>query len=190
MHGMRSWMVWGSVVIGSLAIAAALATAVIRWAQPLSARAPAPESPNLRSMGPATDFRLRSFAGPPIVLSAYRGNIVVLNFWASWCVPCREEMPNLERTWQEFRTQGVVVLGINVADDYDDAAVFLKKLAITYPSVFDPEQTRLTAYGVTGLPTTFFLDPRMQLRDKVPGGYVGPDGYQRLHRQITGLLRQ
>ena len=115
---------------------------------------------------------------------------MVLNFWASWCVPCREEMPNLERTWQEFRTQGVVVLGINVADDYDDAAVFLKKLAITYPSVFDPEQTRLTAYGVTGLPTTFFLDPRMQLRDKVPGGYVGPDGYQRLHRQITGLLRQ
>src|SRR5205807_2201517 len=118
MHGMRSWMVWGSVVIGSLAIAAALATTVTR------------------------------------------------------------------------RTQRVVVLGINVADDYDDAAVFLKKLAITYPSVFDPEQTRLTAYGVTGLPTTFFLDPRMQLRDKVPGGYVGPDGYQRLHRQITGLLRQ
>ena len=189
MHGARSWMVWGSVVIGSLAIAAALATAVIRWAQPLSARAPASESPNLRSMGPATDFRLRSFAGPPIVLSAYRGNIVVLNFWASWCVPCREEMPNLERTWQEFRTQGVVVLGINVADDYDDAAAFLKKLAITYPNVFDPEQTRLRAYGVVGLPTTFFLDPRMQLRDKVPGGYVGPDGYQHLRREILGLLR-
>src|SRR5436309_2139482 len=141
------------------------------------------------STAPAPDFRLRSFAGPPIVLSAYRGNIVVLNFWASWCVPCREEMPNLERTWQEFRTQGVVVLGINVADDYDDAAVFLKKLAITYPSVFDPEQTRLRAYGVVGLPTTFFLDPRMQLRDKVPGGYVGPDGYQHLRREILGLLR-
>ena len=146
-------------------------------------------APDLRPVRPAPDFTLRSFAGSPIVLSAYRGKPVVLNYWASWCVPCREEMPNLERAWRAFRDRGVVVLGVNVADDYDDAAVFLRKLAITYPNVFDPEQTRLNTYGVAGLPTTFFVDSQMRLRDEAPGGFVGRDGYQRLHRQIMALLR-
>jgi len=182
-------MVWSGVVLGALAAAAALTTAVTRWTQKPPAGAPVPTAQNLRSMGPAPDFTLRSFTGSPIVLSAYRGKPVVLNYWASWCVPCREEMPNLERAWREFRDRGVVVLGVNVADDYDDAALFLRKLAITYPNVFDPEQTRLNTYGVAGLPTTFFVDSQMRLRDEVPGGYVGPDGYQRLHRQIMALLR-
>jgi len=181
-------MVWSGVVLATLATAAALATAVTRWTPKPPAGAPAPTAQNLRSMGLAPDFTLRSFTGSPIVLSAYRGKPVVLNYWASWCVPCREEMPNLERAWRAFRDRGVVVLGVNVADDYDDAAVFLRKLAITYPNVFDPEQIRLNAYGVAGLPTTFFVDSQMRLRDEVPGGYVGPDGYQRLRRQIMALL--
>lgn len=188
MPGARHWLLWG-VAIGSLAIAAALATAVMRQAQPRSAQELVPESISFQSLGLAPDFTLRSFMGAPVTLSANRGKAVILNFWASWCVPCREEMPNLERAWQEFRPQGVVVIGINVGDDYDDAAAFLKELAITYPNVFDPGQTRLHAYGVTGLPTTFFLDSQMQRRSEVPGGYVGAEGYQRLRRHVMELLR-
>jgi cytochrome c biogenesis protein CcmG/thiol:disulfide interchange protein DsbE len=182
-------MVWGAVALGALATAAALATALTRWTQKSSTGMPVLTAPNLRSMGPAPDFTLRSFSGPPIVLSTYRGKPVVLNYWASWCVPCREEMPNLERAWREFRDRGVVVLGVNVTDDYDDAQMLLRNLTITYPNVFDPEQTRLNSYGVAGLPTTFFVDPQMRLRDEVPGGFVGSDGYQRLRRQIMALLR-
>jgi thiol-disulfide isomerase/thioredoxin len=132
---------------------------------------------------------LRSFAGPLISLSDYRGEVVVLNFWASWCVPCREEMPNLERAWREFRPQRVTVLGLNVADDYDDAAAFLRTLGITYPNVFDPEQSRLTAYQVSGLPTTVFIDRQMRIRAKVAGGYLGADGYATLRRQVLALIR-
>jgi len=189
MNGAPRWIVWGGVAIAVLATAAALATAVTRWTPGRSAGAPVPEAADLRSMGPAHDFNLRSFTGPPIALRNFRGKTVVLNFWASWCVPCREEMPNLERAWQEFHARGIVVLGINVADDYDEAAAFVRALAITYPNVFDSEQTRLNTYRVTGLPTTFFIDPQMQIRGEVPGGYVGPDGYKRLRQQIMALAR-
>ncbi len=178
---------WGAVLGGVLA--ASLAAAVVLAARTIQRPAPVPPPlPQATVLRPAPDFRLRSFAGPLISLSDYRGQTVVLNFWASWCVPCREEMPNLERAWREFRGDGVVVLGINVADDYDDAAAFLRDLGITYPNVFDPEQTRLTAYQVTGLPTTVFIDRQMRIRAKVPGGYLGPEGYATLRRQVRALL--
>ncbi len=133
---------------------------------------------------PAPEFRLRSFAGGVIALPEFRGKVVALNFWASWCVPCREEMPTLERIWREFRNRGVVTLGINVSDDFDEAAAFLQRLRITYANVYDPEQTRLQAYQVTGLPTTVFLDARLDILDRVTGGYSGEPGYQLLRRQV------
>jgi len=119
-----------------------------------------------------------------IALSEFRGKVVVLNFWASWCIPCREEMPTLERIWQEFHHHRVVTLGINVSDDFDEAAVFLKRLRITYANVYDPEQTRLQAYQVTGLPTTVFLDAQLHILERVTGGYLGEPGYQQLRGQV------
>jgi peroxiredoxin len=136
----------------------------------------------------APDFRLRSFAGGVLALSDFRGQVVVLNFWASWCVPCREEMPILERVWQEFRHRGIATLGVDAADDFDDAAAFLKRLQITYANVYDPEQSRLQAYRVTGLPTTVFLDAQLRIRAQLAGGYVGESGYQRLRAQIQSLI--
>jgi len=166
--------------------AGAVMVAVFRWTPPPPRPAPVAVPP---ARFPAPDFRLRGFGGPVIALSDFRGRTVVLNFWASWCVPCREEMPNLERAWREFRGRGVTVLGLNVADDYDEAAAFLKQLAISYPNVYDPEQTRLNAYRVTGLPTTIFIDEEMLARARVSGGYRGPRGYEDLRRQILDLLR-
>jgi thiol-disulfide isomerase/thioredoxin len=137
---------------------------------------------------PAPDFRLRSFEGRAIALSDFRGSVVVLNFWASWCTPCREEMPNLERVWKELRDRGVVVLGVDVLDDEKDAAAFLRALKITYPNVFDPEQTRMRLYRVAALPTTILIDREQRQRGRFVGGYLGEAGYQELREQVLKLL--
>jgi thiol-disulfide isomerase/thioredoxin len=113
---------------------------------------------------------------------------VVLNFWASWCTPCRAEMPNLERLSRELGGDGLVVLGIDVLDDERDARAFLAALGITYPNVFDPEQTRMRLYRVAALPTTILIDRGQQVRGRFVGGYVGAAGYQRLREQAAGLL--
>ncbi len=137
----------------------------------------------------APDFRLRSSDGTHLALSEFRGKIIVLNFWATWCLPCREEMPNLERIWTEYRSQGVIVLGLDVQDDWDDAVAFSRKLKVSYPILHDPEQTRMTAYEVTALPTTVFIGRDMRIRNRFVGGYQGSDGYRRLREQIASFLR-
>ncbi len=187
MDGWRRWILIGSAVMATTF--AAIVAANIR-------PQPTPVAPTLHQdlIGPgsvgrtAPDFRLRSFAGGVLALSDFRGQAVVLNFWASWCVPCREEMPILERVWGEFRHRRVAMLGVDVADDFDDAAAFLKRLQITYPNVYDPEQKRIQTYRVTGLPTTVFLDAQLRIRAQVSGGYVAESGYQQLRAQIQPLI--
>lgn len=140
------------------------------------------------ALPPAPDFRLRAFDGRLLSLSEFRGKAVVLNFWASWCTPCREEMPNLERIYREVGGDGLVVLGIDVLDDEPDARAFLASLKVTYPNVFDPEQTRMRLYRVSALPTTILIDRSQRQRGRFVGGYVGEAGYQRLREQVLALL--
>jgi thiol-disulfide isomerase/thioredoxin len=137
----------------------------------------------------APDFRLRAFDGRPVALSDFRGKPMMLNFWASWCTPCREEMPILERVWTEFKDRGLVVLGIDVLDDERDARRFLKALKITYPNVFDPDQTRMRLYRVGALPTTILIDREQRQRDRFVGGYPGEAGYKELRGQVLTLLQ-
>lgn len=151
-------------------------------------RRPAPSPAPPQTFRPAPDFRLRTFDQQPLALSDFRGKVVVLNFWASWCTPCKQEMPNLEKAWNKFKDRGAVVLGIDVLDDAEDAKAFLKALQITYPNVFDPGNARMNAYQVTALPTTIFIDRRQRIRGRFVGGYVGADGYARLRREIEDLL--
>lgn len=184
------WLLVGIALAGLVAIVVfaqrgLLSTAGLPAPRP-SLPAPSPAGPTFR---PAPDFTLRTLDRKPLALSDFRGKIVVLNFWASWCTPCKQEMPNLERVWKEFGRRGVMVLGIDVQDDPEDAAAFMKALKITYPSVYDPEQTRMNAYQVTALPTTFFIDQQMRIRGRVVGGYLGEEGYRELRRQILVLLR-
>jgi cytochrome c biogenesis protein CcmG/thiol:disulfide interchange protein DsbE len=90
-------------------------------------------------------------------LDELRGRPVVLNFWASWCIPCREEAPVLERAWKEARRQGVLFLGLDVRDLRDEARAFLREFRLTYPSVRDGGGDSMRPWGVTGIPETFFL---------------------------------
>jgi cytochrome c biogenesis protein CcmG/thiol:disulfide interchange protein DsbE len=116
--------------------------AVLRRADP----ATSPGTPLARAV---TDGR--------VSLRELRGAPLVLNFWASWCLPCREEAPLLERTWRVQREKGVLFVGLNMQDLTHDARAFLREFRISYLNVRDPSNRVARSWGVTGLPETFFL---------------------------------
>jgi cytochrome c biogenesis protein CcmG/thiol:disulfide interchange protein DsbE len=93
-----------------------------------------------------------------LTFSSLRGKAVVVNFWASWCIPCRDEAPVLEQTYRRYRDQGLVVLGIDVNDFRADARRFMEKYGLTYPVVYDGKGSTVGKWGVTGFPETFFVD--------------------------------
>ena len=90
-------------------------------------------------------------------LAAYRGRPIVLNFWASWCVPCKEEAPLLEAVWRRHRDEGLVVVGVDINDLRGDARRFARENRMSYPLVFDGIGETSTDYGLTGVPETFFV---------------------------------
>jgi cytochrome c biogenesis protein CcmG/thiol:disulfide interchange protein DsbE len=116
--------------------------------------------------GPAPDFTLSLFEGydgglgrSEVTLSELRGRVVVINFWASWCVPCEEEAPDLEATWRAYRDRGVVFLGVDWTDNHDDALAYLKRFDISYPNGPDIGTKIGPRYSITGVPETFIVDP-------------------------------
>jgi cytochrome c biogenesis protein CcmG/thiol:disulfide interchange protein DsbE len=114
--------------------------------------------------GPAPGFTLRRIGAPGTLdLAALRGKPVVLNFWASWCVPCKGEAKMLERAWRQYRTQGVVFLGIDYHDVTSDARTFLSHHDVTYPTVQDGSGAVADRYGVSAVPETYFVDRRGRL---------------------------
>ena len=95
-----------------------------------------------------------------VALNELRGTAVVLNFWASWCFPCREEAPLLERRWRTASRQGVLFLGLNMQDIRGDALAFLRRFGQTFPNVRDPSDAISRKWGLTGIPETFFISAR------------------------------
>lgn len=119
--------------------------------------------PNLQEMkdrSPAPEFTLPDPAGQKRALKDFRGKLVLLNFWATWCAPCREEMPGMERLYQRFKDKGFVIVGVNVKDSRKEALSFLKELKIMFPIVLDPDGQVGLLYGAWGLPVTYLVDPK------------------------------
>jgi cytochrome c biogenesis protein CcmG/thiol:disulfide interchange protein DsbE len=109
--------------------------------------------------GPAPNFSLRRIdAAGRLDLASLRGKAIVLNFWASWCVPCKGEAAMLERAWQQYRSRGVVFVGVDYHDVTSDARTFLAHHGITYPTVQDGSGAVGDRYGLTGVPETYFID--------------------------------
>jgi len=135
------------------------------------------------SLGSALAPKLTSvFARKTVALSELRGTPVVLNFWASWCVPCQEEAATLERSWrQQARSRGVLFLGLDMQDVTTDAHAFIRHYAIDYPNVRDPSNDVARTYGVTGVPETFFIDARGQ----IVGHIIGESTSQQLAEGIS-----
>jgi cytochrome c biogenesis protein CcmG/thiol:disulfide interchange protein DsbE len=126
----------------------------------------------LRGEKPAApDFTLpRLGEDGTLTLSSLRGKVVVLNIWASWCVPCRDEAPVLEQAYERWRDRGVVVLGIDQQDVEGDALAFVREHGLTYPSVRDGEGSVPARFGATGVPETFFIDRQ----GRIVGYFSGP----------------
>lgn len=110
-------------------------------------------------------------AGEQLSLSDLEGKPLVVNFWASWCIPCKDEAPVLQETYERYRDQGLVVLGIDAQDFRKDARGFLERFGLTYPVVYDGKGSTLGKWGVTGFPETFFVDRSGKLvGERISGG--------------------
>ncbi len=121
-------------------------------------------------------------------LASLRGRVVAVNFWASWCVPCKDEAPLLERIWNRDRGRGLVVLGVDAMDAAGDARRFMRRHGLTYPVVHDPQGSTLGHWGVPGLPTTFVLDRRGRVVAKVIGGLRVGDNAESFERELSKAL--
>jgi cytochrome c biogenesis protein CcmG, thiol:disulfide interchange protein DsbE len=121
-------------------------------------------------------------------LAGLRGRVVVLNFWASWCLPCRDEAPLLESTWRERRSAGLVVLGVDAMDASSDARTFARKHDLSYPMLHDGTGSTLGHWGIPGLPVTFVVDRRGQVVWKVIGGLRVGDNAETFQREVARVL--
>jgi cytochrome c biogenesis protein CcmG/thiol:disulfide interchange protein DsbE len=120
----------------------------------------------------APDFALETSEGETIRLLELRGRPVILNIWASWCGPCRAEMPALERVYQAYQEQGLEIVGLNstAQDDRQQAQAFAAEQGLTFPILFDPDGAATRRYAVRALPTTFFIDAQGIIQEVITGG--------------------
>ncbi|MBI2088818.1 MAG: TlpA family protein disulfide reductase [Deltaproteobacteria bacterium] len=129
----------------------------------------------------APPFALTLFDGKRISLEELRGKVVFLNFWASWCPPCRAEARDLEASWQRFKDQDIVFLGVDIQDTEAAARDFLKEFNISYPNGRDASGKIAIDYGVWGIPETFFIDPTGKITYK----HVGSLGTQLIGAKVA-----
>jgi peroxiredoxin len=144
-----------------------------------SAIAPATAAPDftLHAMGGGANLRLKE----------QRGRVVMVNFWATWCGPCRQEMPQLNRLYEKYKSSGFVLLGVNVDDDAAKAAEVAAKLGVTFPVLLDTEKTVSKLYDLSTMPSTVIIDRDGKVR-YVHRGYLA--GYEdNYEKQIRELLK-
>jgi peroxiredoxin len=147
-------------------------------------QAPRPTRLSMGSSAPL--FDLTTFDGQVYTLSDYQGNIVVINFWASWSIDSMEEVPELEKLWQAYQEKDVLILGISQYDIESAAVHFLEENNITYPTGADIGANIATSFGSTNLPETYILD-----RDgNVAAIIIGPSSYDELSEKIESLLSE
>jgi len=136
----------------------------------------------------AQDFTLESRSGKNVRLNELAGQVVLVNFWASWCGPCRKELPKLEEIHQKYSDLGVTILGINIDENKELSQRLLKDVDVTFPILYDHENTVSEPYNVSAMPYTYVIDKAGNFRF-VHKGYL--DGYELIYeKQIKQLLRE
>lgn len=136
--------------------------------------------------GLAPYFSLTGFDGRKVTLSELRGQVVIINFWASWCLPCREEAAYLEQTWRKYKDQGVVFIGVDYVDTKKEALAYIQEFDITYINGPDVGTRISQAFNIKGVPETYYVDKQGQLR----GVHIGPLKAPELDQKIDELLAE
>lgn len=166
---------WGTaaLVTGMIAMALVLGMQLARQ------NASQPQS------GPAPDFHLKLFDGSDFWLSDYRGRVVLINFWASWCPPCREEAPELQALYADYQDEGFVIVGVNMLESSQEKAIdFIEDFGITYPNGEDKGQWIANLYHIQGPPESFLIDRDGSIRRFI----LGSLRYDALSATIEALL--
>jgi len=120
----------------------------------------------------APDFTAESLDGRSVSLSALRGHVVVINFWATWCLPCRAEMPGIQQVYEDYRERGVEVLAVNASEQGGTVSAFAEELGLTFPVLIDLDDDIGGLYRVRSIPTTFFVDRSGVIREVIVGGPI------------------
>jgi len=137
---------------------------------------------------PAPDFALKSSTGENMRLSEHRGDVVMINFWATWCGPCRQEMPLLDELYTRYQRVGFNLLGVNIDDDSGRAMKMIDELGVNFPVLFDARKEVSKLYSVEAMPVTVLVDREGNVRH-VHHGYK--PGYEEKYLdQIRSLLRE
>lgn len=139
-----------------------------------------------RESGMAPDFSLTGYDGRTVTLSELRGQVVIINFWASWCVTCREEAAYLEQTWRKYEDQNVVFIGVDYVDTEKAALAYIREFDITYINGPDIGTRISQAYNIQGVPETYFVAKDGELR----GVHIGPMKAPQLDQKIDELLAE
>jgi peroxiredoxin len=138
--------------------------------------------------GPAPDFTLKSRDGSNIKLSELKGQVVMLNFWASWCGPCRQEMPLLDQLYQRYQPMGFTLLGVNVEEDSSAANKVLKQIPVSFPILYDNKNRVSETYQVRAMPSTILIDRDGNVRYLHKGYQPGYE--EEYQQQIRELIRE
>ena len=137
---------------------------------------------------PAPDFALKSSTGENLRLSEYRGDVVMINFWATWCGPCRQEMPLLDELYARYERVGFNLLGVNIDDDSRRAMQMIEELGVSFPVLFDARKEVSELYNVEAMPVTVIVDREGKVR-YIHHGYK--PGYEDKYLdQVRSLLRE
>ena len=146
---------------------------------------------NALAIAPATkapDFTLRTMDGPNLRLQEQRGRVVLMNFWATWCGPCRQEMPHMNRLYEKYKSSGFVILGVNVDEDPKNAAGVASKLGVKFPVLWDTDKNVSKLYELSTMPSTVLIDRDGKVR-YIHRGYLS--GYEETYdKQIRELLKE
>jgi peroxiredoxin len=136
---------------------------------------------------PAPDFTLPDLVGTPVSLQGYRGKLVLLNFWATWCIPCREEMPAMEQLHRRFQAQGLAILAIDFRENAATVTAFVDQHHLTFTVLRDQDGSVFRAYSVMGLPTTYLIGRDGTLLARGVGGrdWTRAEGQALIHELLT-----
>ncbi len=133
---------------------------------------------------PAPQFAMQLLDGGEFRLSDHEGRPLIINFWASWCPPCRQESPAFERQWRRYRDTGIQFVGVDIQDDVSDAEAYVREFGLTFPNGLDPDGKITIDYGVIGLPVTFFVGSS----GIVEGRWVGAIPEEKLEEWVKTLV--